>query len=40
MKYYIVALFDEEAYQVISPIQKNISRKFRTNRNSHNHLYL
>ena len=34
MKYYIVALFDEEAYQVISPIQKNISRKFRTNRNS------
>ena len=34
MKYYIVALFDEEAYQVISPIQRNMSKKFRANRNS------
>ncbi len=34
MKYYIVALFDKETYQVISPIQKNISKKFRTTRNS------
>lgn len=34
MKYYIVALFDKETYQVISPIQKNVSKKFRTARNS------
>ena len=34
MKYYIVALFDEETYQVISPIQRNMSKKFRANRNS------
>ena len=34
MKYYIVALFDEDTYQVISPIQKNMSKKFRANRNS------
>lgn len=34
MKYYIVALFDDDTYQVISPIQKNVSKKFRTNRNS------
>lgn len=34
MKYYIVALFDEETYSVISPIQRNMSKKFRANRNS------
>lgn len=34
MKYYIVALFDEDTYQVISPIQRNMSKKFRANRNS------
>lgn len=34
MRYYIVALFDEETYQVISPIQRNMSKKFRANRNS------
>ena len=34
MKYYIVALFDEETYQIISPIQRNMSKKFRANRNS------
>ena len=34
MKYYIVALFDKETYQIITPIQKNISKKFRTTRNS------
>ncbi|SFD20063.1 hypothetical protein [Clostridium uliginosum] len=34
MKYYIVALFDDETYQVISPIQKNMSKKFRASRNS------
>ena len=34
MKYYIVALFDEESYKTITPIQRNYSRKFRANRNS------
>lgn len=34
MNYYIVALFDEDTYQVISPIQRNMSKKFRANRNS------
>lgn len=34
MKYYIVALFDEESYEDISPIQKKASKKFRANRNS------
>lgn len=34
MRYYIVALFDEDSYQVISPIQRNFSKKFRANRNS------
>ena len=34
MKYYIVALFDDESYKLISPIQKNLSKKFRANRNS------
>ena len=34
MKYCVVALFDEETYQVIAPIQRNMSKKFRANRNS------
>ena len=34
MKYYIVALFDDESYKLISPIQKNLSKKYRANRNS------
>lgn len=34
MKYYIVALFDEESYNIIAPIQRNFSKKFRANRNS------
>ncbi|MGG7179236.1 hypothetical protein ACQPU1_16825 [Clostridium paraputrificum] len=34
MKYYIVALFDEESYNVITPIQRKFSKKFRANRNS------
>lgn len=34
MKYYIVALFDEESYEDITPIQKKVSKKFRANRNS------
>ena len=34
MKYYIVALFDKDSYKTITPIQKNISKKFRANRNS------
>ena len=34
MKYYIVALFDDNSYESIAPIQRNISKKFRANRNS------
>lgn len=34
MKYYIVALFDEDSYEDINPIQKKVSKKFRANRNS------
>lgn len=34
MKYYIVALFDEDSYEDIGPIQKKVSKKFRANRNS------
>lgn len=34
MKYSIAALFDEESYQTIAPVQKNISKKYRANRNS------
>lgn len=34
MKYYIVALFDEDSYQAITPVQRNLSKKFRANRNS------
>lgn len=34
MKYYIVALFNEESYETIFPIQKSISKKFKGYRNS------
>lgn len=34
MKYYLVALFDEESYKNLMPIQRNLSKKFRANRNS------
>lgn len=33
MKYYLVALFDEESYKLIEPIQKNLSRKHKLYRN-------
>jgi hypothetical protein len=34
MKYYIVALFDNDSYEIIHPIQRKYSKKFRANRNS------
>lgn len=34
MKYYIVAMFDDDSYESIAPIQKNLSKKFRGNRHS------
>lgn len=34
MKYYVVALFDEDSYEEITPIQKNLSKRFRGNRHS------
>lgn len=34
MKYYIVALFDDNSYETITPIQKNLSKKFKGNRHS------
>ena len=34
MKYYLVALFDDESYKNLNPIQRNLSKKFRANRNS------
>lgn len=34
MKYYLVALFDDESYKNLNPIQKNLSKRFRANRNS------
>lgn len=34
MKYYLVALFDEDSYKNFIPIQKNLSKRFRANRNS------
>lgn len=34
MKYYVVALFDKNSYEVLSPIQKKFSKKFRANRRS------
>ena len=34
MKYYLVALFDDESYKNLNPVQRNLSRKFKANRNS------
>ncbi len=34
MKYYIVALFDDDSYKCLNPIQRNYSKKFKANRNS------
>jgi hypothetical protein len=34
MKYYLVALFDDESYKNLSPIQKNLSKRYKANRNS------
>lgn len=34
MKYYVVALFDNDSYEIIHPIQRKYSKKFRANRNS------
>ena len=34
MKYYIVALFDKESYEILTPLQKKISKKYRANRRS------
>ena len=34
MKYYIVALFDKESYEVLTPLQKKFTKKFRANRHS------
>lgn len=34
MKYYLVALFDDESYKSLTPIQRNLSKKFRANKNS------
>ena len=28
MRYYLVALFDDDSYKQIEPIQKNLSKKF------------
>lgn len=33
MKYYLVALFDNDSHKNIIPLQKNLSKKFRANRN-------
>ena len=32
MKYYIVALFDKDSYEVLTPLQKKFTKKFRANR--------
>ena len=34
MKYYLVALFDDESYKNLNPVQRNLSKKFKANRNS------
>ena len=34
MKYYVVAVFDEDSYKNFSYTQKNLSKRFRGNRNS------
>lgn len=33
MKYYLVALFDDQSYEVIDPIKKNVLKKYRLPRN-------
>ncbi|WP_055669901.1 2'-5' RNA ligase family protein [Desnuesiella massiliensis] len=33
MRYYLVALFDEESYKTIEPIQRNICRKYKLYKN-------
>ncbi|MEG0857909.1 MAG: hypothetical protein RSG52_15700 [Terrisporobacter sp.] len=34
MRYYLVALFDDESYKNLNPIQRSLSKKYRANRNS------
>ena len=34
MKYYLLALFDDVSYKNLSPIQRSLSKKYRSNRNS------
>ena len=34
MKYYVVALFDKQSYEVLSPLQRKFSKKYRANRRS------
>lgn len=34
MKYYIVALFDKDSYEILSPLQKKYTKKYRANRHS------
>ena len=34
MKYYLVALFDDVSYKILSPVQRTLSKKYRANRNS------
>lgn len=34
MKYYLVALFDNDSYKHITPMQRNLSKRFKANRNS------
>lgn len=34
MKYYLVALFDDESYQNLNPVQRNLSKRFKANRHS------
>lgn len=34
MKYYVVALFDDNSYEILHPIQRKYSKKFRANRTS------
>ncbi|SHE86750.1 hypothetical protein [Clostridium fallax] len=33
MKYYLVALFDDESYKAIEPMQRTLSRKYKLHRN-------
>lgn len=34
MKYYLVALFDSESYKTLSPVQRNLSKRYKAIRNS------